>query len=274
MNLVVAFLITATITAIAVGTMLLVRRRAPAGSYFNDGDRAAGVFGVLASGFAILLGFIVFLAFTSYDSARAGAEAESIAIAQQLETAQLFDAATASELTGELACYARYVVGTEWDEMEDGTIGDAPNPWAVAMFRTVQGIDPQTPVHEAAYAKWLDQLSEREVARHDRVHGAAGIIPSPLWIVLLLIAFVIFGYTLIFADSAERAWVQAMLMGSVVAVIVMLLLLLQFLDNPFRRGVGTLKPVAMERTVRFADRVDGIVGHDEPWPCNEVGNAR
>lgn len=274
MNLVVAFLITVTITAVAIAVMLLVRRRAPAGSYFNDGDRAAGVFGVLASGFAILLGFIVFLAFTSYDSARSGAESESIAVAQQLETAQLFDAATADELTGELACYARYVVGTEWPEMEDGSIGDSLNPWGVVLFRTLQGIDPQTPAEQAAYAKWLDQRSDREVARHDRVHGAAGVIPSPLWIVLFLISFVIFGYMLLFADSEERAGVQAVLMGSVVAVIVMLLLLLQFLDNPFNGGVGTLKPTAMERTVRFADRVDGIVGHDNPWPCNADGRAR
>ena len=76
------------------------------------------------------------------------------------------------------------------------------------------------------------------MARHDRVHGAAGVIPLPLWIVLFLISFVIVLYMLFFADSEEPAAVQAMLMGSVVAVIVMLLLLLQFLDNPFSPGVG------------------------------------
>ena len=158
--------------------------------------------------------------------------------------------------------------------MDDGTIGDAPNPWSLVLFRTLQGIDPQTPAEQAAYSKWLDQRSDREVARHDRVHGAAGVIPSPLWIVLFLISFVIFGYMLFFADSEERAVVQAMLMGSVVAVIVMLLLLLQFLDSPFGHGVGTLKPVAMERTVRIADREFEIAGLQEPLPCNPVGQAR
>ena len=47
------------------------------------------MFGVLATGFAVLLGFVVFLAFTSYDSARAGAEDEAPIVAQQIETAQL-----------------------------------------------------------------------------------------------------------------------------------------------------------------------------------------
>jgi hypothetical protein len=65
MNLGVAILIVVAATGIAVVAMLWVRRKAPDGSYFHDGDRAAGVFGVLATGFAVLLGFVVFLAFSA-----------------------------------------------------------------------------------------------------------------------------------------------------------------------------------------------------------------
>jgi hypothetical protein len=74
MNIVWGFLITAGMVAVTVSAMLLVRRRAPEGSYFADGDRASGVFGALATGFSVLLGFIIFLAFTSYDQSRSGAE--------------------------------------------------------------------------------------------------------------------------------------------------------------------------------------------------------
>jgi hypothetical protein len=89
MNIFVAVLVIVAVTAVAVAAMLVVRRNAPDGSYFHDGDRAAGVFGVLATGFAVLLGFVVFLAFTSYDAARSGAEQEAVIVAQQVETAQL-----------------------------------------------------------------------------------------------------------------------------------------------------------------------------------------
>jgi hypothetical protein len=65
--------------AIAIGALLFVRRGAPEGSYFADGDRASGVFGVLATGFAIFAGFVIFLAFTTYDDTRSGAEAEASA---------------------------------------------------------------------------------------------------------------------------------------------------------------------------------------------------
>ena len=44
MNIVFGALIVIVVCAVAVAAMLLVRRRAPEGSYFSDGDRASGVF--------------------------------------------------------------------------------------------------------------------------------------------------------------------------------------------------------------------------------------
>jgi hypothetical protein len=261
-------------TSLAVVVMLLVRRHAPEGSYFNDGDRAAGVFGVLATGFAVLLGFVVFLAFTSYDAARAGAENEARIVAQQVETAQLLPADVVEPLTSDLVCYARSVAGVQWERMQNGTLGDDLNPWSVKLFRTLQGVDPQTPSAQAAYGKWLDERSDREQARSDRIHGAVGVIPLPLWIVLFLTAALIFVFMLFFADSGERAIVQALLMGTVVAVIVSLLLLLQFLDNPFHKGIGGLRPVAMERTLKIVDQeIQGGIG-SLPLPCDQAGNER
>src|SRR4051794_40836605 len=71
MSIVSASVIVVVTTTVAIAAMLVVRRRAPQGSYFEDGDRAAGVFGVLATGFALLSGFVIFLAFESYDTSSA-----------------------------------------------------------------------------------------------------------------------------------------------------------------------------------------------------------
>jgi hypothetical protein len=156
MNLVWALLIIAAATGVAVAAMLRVRRNAPDGSYFNDGDRASGVFGVLATGLAVLLGFVVFLAFTSYDASRVGAETEALTVAQQLETAQFFPPAVVGELTGELVCYARSVARGEWARLEAGTQGEHINPWGVELFRTLKTVQPKTASEQAAYGKWLD----------------------------------------------------------------------------------------------------------------------
>lgn len=271
MNVVWGLLITVAVAGAAVTAMLLVRRRAPEGSYFSDGDRASGVFGVLATGFSVLLGFIVFLSFTSFDQARTGAETEALMVAQQVETAQLLPQPAGATLTGQLVCYGRSVVGDEWGRMRAGTIGDSVNPWGVAMFHTLQTVDPRTVAQQSAYDQWLGQTAEREEARLDRVHGAVGVIPTTIWVVLFFVAGVIFVYMLFFADPAEGPATQAMLMGSVTAVITMLFLLLTSLDNPFHGGVGGLEPTAMEQTLRILDEALGSAGVVVSPPCDAAG---
>jgi hypothetical protein len=270
-NLVWAVLIIVGVAGLAVTAMLLRRRSAPEGGYFADGDRAAGVFGVLATGFAVLLGFVIFLAFTSYDQSRTGAETEALMVVQQVETAQLLPQPAGNELTGELICYGRSVAGAEWEQMRSGTLGDTVNPWGVELFRTLQTVEASGPTQEAALDKWLEQTSAREEARLDRVHGAVGVIPTSLWIVLFFSAAVIFVFMLFFADRGERKVVQGLLMGSVLSVITALLLLLYALDNPFQASVGGLDPVAMERSLTLIDDALVAIGAEVSIPCDPQG---
>ncbi len=273
MNVLIGFAVGAVVTGLSVVAMLWVRRRAPEGSYFTDGDRASGVFGVLATGFSVLLGFIVFLSFTTYDASRSGAEDEAVIVGQQFETAQFFPEALATELSGELVCYGRSVVGEEWDQLEAGTLGDQLNPWGTVLFETMRGVQPASNAEQSAYDRWLDQTNAREVARNDRVHAVSGVIPSPLWIVLLFVSGVIFLYMLFFADSGEGAATQAVLMGSVVSVITTLLLLLVFFNQPFQDDLGGLRPESMERSLVIIAEAADATGIAIAPPCDERGVA-
>lgn len=156
MNLLLGAVVVVAAVVVTVVVMLLVRRRAPEGSWFSDGDRASGVFGVLATGFSVLLGFIIFLAFESYDESRTGAETEATIVVQQVQTAQFLPTEARADLTGELVCYARAVVGSEWPALESGEIGDSFNPWGPALFTTIQTVVPSSDVEQSAYDRWMD----------------------------------------------------------------------------------------------------------------------
>ena len=274
MNLVIGAVVVVVVTAIAVTAMLLVRRRAPEGSYFRDGDRAAGVFGVLATGFSVLLGFIIVIVFQSFDQSVGGAEAEATIVSHQVETAQFMPADAVDDLTGQLVCYARSVVGPEWKALEAGTLGDSINPWSAELYRTIRTVEPQTAAEQSAYDRWMDQTGEREQARLDRVHGAEGLIPAPLWIILFVLFGVIIVFMLFFADPGEGAVTQGMLMGSITAALTMLLLLLVHFNDPHGGGVGQLQPTAMERTLRVIDAELVVAGLDLNPPCHSDGTAR
>jgi hypothetical protein len=271
MSLLWVIVILIVANAVTISAMLLVRRRAPEGSYFTDGDRASGVFGVIAGGFAIFAGFIIFLAFTTYDQSRSGAEAEGLTVIQQFETAQLMPAAQRELMSGQAVCYARSVVHQEWPDMEAGKAGDTINPWSIALFRSLQLVNPKSASEQAAYSKWLDQTSDREAGRRDRLHGAEGIIPTSIWLVLILIAGVVFSFMLFFADPGETVPAQAMLMGSATTVIVLTLAAINALDNPYRGGLGQIKPVAMERSLRILDTARTVLNVRAPLPCDAHG---
>ena len=93
--------------------------------------------------------------------------------------------------------------------MQAGTISDLANPWALAMFRTLKTVEPQSAASRRLTRSGSTSAPTARRARSDRIHGAEGVIPMPLWIVLFLTAAIIFFFMLFFADSAERAVVQA-----------------------------------------------------------------
>jgi hypothetical protein len=266
-------LIVVAADAVAITVMLLIRRRAPEGGYFSDSDRASGVFGVLATSFAIFAGFIVFLAFTSYDQSRSGAEREALTLVQQYETAQFLPVGVRDRLSGEIVCYGRSVVDREWPQLEDGRALGTINSWGLALFKTIKSTVPRTAAQETAYGKWFDQTTDREVGRQDRIHGATGIIPWSLWVVLVLLAVVVIGYMLFYADSGERARAQAMMALSTTTALVVTLLAIYVLSHPYR-GIGRIKPVAMERSLQILDDARAALAHTAPLPCDDFGVAR
>jgi hypothetical protein len=180
MNLLWAILVTSAVAGVAIAALLVVRRRAPEGGYFNDGDRAAGVFGVLATGFSVLLGLVVFLAFLELRPGAQRRGGRGAADRPAVRDRPVDAAVGPRRLGGELVCYGRAVVHREWPLMRTDRQGDGPNPWGVALFRTVGGIAPRTPAEQSAYDKWLDRTADREEARRDRIHGAVGVISGPL----------------------------------------------------------------------------------------------
>jgi hypothetical protein len=272
MNLPMTAAVVVAAVAASVGVFLFVRSHSPEGGFFSDGDRAAGVFGVLATGFSVLLGFVVFLAFTTYDTARSGARSEAIDLIQQFETAQLLPRPAAAALSGELVCYGRAVAGIEWPLLRSGH-KPAFNPWGLQLFRTLETVQPRTAAEQAAYTKWLDQTSEREQARLDRIQAGTGVVPGPLWLILFVAAALVFFYTFLFADSGEAPLPQAVIAGTIAAMIVTSLLVIRFLNSPYTPGTGGLRPTEMVRVLSFIDEGARALGLRFPIPCDAVGRS-
>lgn len=234
----------------AVGVMLGLRAtRAPEGGWFSDSDRAAGVFGVLGTGFAVVLGFVVFLAFESYGGAKEAAENEAVAVIEMFESSRLFDATDRDTVEADLVCYARAVIHDEWDRMEDSERSPSVEDWIRQIQRHSERVRVKDEKAAAAYALLLDQTSERERARSARLLEARHVLPPLLWFMLLMGGGIVIAYMFLFADPREGRPAQVMLVASVTAVVVTSLLLVSFLNAPYGDQGGDIRPVAMEHSL-------------------------
>ena len=65
MNLLAGALLLLGVVSVAIVCLSLLRRRAPAGGFYSDIDRAGAIFGVVGTAFAVLLAFVIFVAFES-----------------------------------------------------------------------------------------------------------------------------------------------------------------------------------------------------------------
>jgi len=256
---------------LAVITLLVIRHFAPHGGHFSDTGRAAGIFSILATSFAVLFAFVVLLAFTAYDKTRSGAETEATTVSQQFETAQLLPPETGTQLSGELVCYGRTVVHQEWPEMVDGK-APSINAWAVPLFLTIKSAGPSVP-NQAAYAQWLTQTTQRQQGRQDRVHGSTGVIPPPLWFVFLVSGGIVLAFVFFFADRGESALIQAVQVGAVTAMLTASVLVIGFLDHPFQPGDGSIRPEAMQESLDRIQIASTSLHLQLPELCDENGQA-
>jgi Protein of unknown function (DUF4239) len=267
-----AILILVLAVATTVTLMLVVRRFvAPAGGFFTDSDRAAGVFGVTGTGFAVLLAFVIFLSFSSYERAREKASIEAVAISQLLRTARLFSPDTRQQLQGLLICYARAVVHDEWDTMRDGRESLLVNDWLARIERTVEGIQLTTDGQRVAYDHWFQQAAERREGRRGRLDQAEPLVPWLVWLALILGGLLIVAYMCFYADPAEPAIVQALMMGAVTTMVVAGMLVVRFLDQPYEEASGSIKPAAMTMTLQRIEADSRVSDTVAARLCDERG---
>jgi hypothetical protein len=61
------------------------------------------------------------------------------------------------------------------------------------------------------------------------------------------------------------------MIGSATAALAVTLLAIHTLANPYRPGLGSVRPVAMQRSLRMVDEARIILRDTAPIPCDSTG---
>jgi Protein of unknown function (DUF4239) len=182
MSILAACLTVAAAGAVMATLMLLMRRRAPAGGFFADSDRAAGVFSFIGTAFAVLMAFMIVLAFESFGNARDSAGLEAVAVGQAFRTARLFPPEGRDDAQGELICYGRAVIHDEWPAMRRGRESPLVLAWIADFERTIDGLQIRGPKQAVAFDHWFEHMAERREGRRGRLAEASPLVPPLVWL--------------------------------------------------------------------------------------------
>jgi hypothetical protein len=237
-----AIAICAGAAATAVALLLVLRWLAPRDGFWGDREpnHSAAAAGVLGSGFAILVAFVLSLAFTGFQAAAHGAEQEAQATQALYRDAAPLPAAARAALRASATCYARAVAFTDW-----GTDREVAQRWPASLALVERRADPG----DAAQVRALDRLDSDD---RDRASGylvreehAARSVPSILWLAMIGGGVLLIGYLCAFARPTTRLALQVYLVASVATVGALNLCVISFLDAPFAGASPAVRPTAM-----------------------------
>ena len=79
-------------------------------------------------------------------------------------------------------------------------------------------------------------------------------------------------FAFLFADPAEGVLPQSVIAATLVAMLVTSLLVIRFLDHPYSKGAGGLKPTDMTRVLGQINQAGRVLGVHMPIPCDAAGH--
>jgi hypothetical protein len=238
--------------------LALVRRMVPASRLAQHTDVAGYVYAVIGVIYAVILAFVVIAAWEEYRDARTAVASEASAVLNLARSANGWPAGDRADVESALIAYARQVVDVEWPAMARGDFGPATDTVTVnQLWQALNEADQAAAAKSASYEIALAQLDDLGEARRNRLLLGQEGLPLSMAVILIIGAVVTIGFAYLFAVDDGR--LHGLMITSL-AVLIALLLLLQFqLGMPFQ-GVSAIEPTAMELVLMEIDSATGIPG--------------
>jgi hypothetical protein len=255
---------------VLVGLALLVLARRRSSPWLRHPDHASGILQAAGGIFAVVMAFVILIAFEGFVSVRTSAEDEAAATLTVFETGDFLPAEAGRTLQGNVVCYARGVIALDWPAMERGERSPQVDASAAAIEQSLRGVQTKGDAQKSALDEIFTEYNALQKGRAER-HGGDGEVPAPVWIVLVLNAAALFGFVLLFSDARERLLAQAVMVGAITTIIVGSFLMIWFLSHPYEGEMGSLKPTAMQGVLDEMQSGPTSTHRQLTIPCDSEG---
>jgi hypothetical protein len=224
----------------AVVAHALFRRLVPHRALAQHNDVTGFVLAIVGVIYAVLLAFVVIIAWESFNTANGVAQAEVSAAADLDHLTQAYTDKPARQLRQEIARYADLMRNEEWPAMQTG--GESPKAAASASLigdLAVQMIEGDSRQHTAVDDSVMGLVRAFADARRTRLDQNSEGLPNSLWIGLIIGAIMTVGFTYLFGVEDQR--LQLVVTGLLAGLIGLMFAMIIALDYPYR-GITSISP--------------------------------
>jgi len=226
-------------TALAMAGPLLVRRRVSLEKLRTNNEVAGFKFATIGVLYAVLLAFVVIIAWERFHDAEKALAAEAGSAASLYGLSSALGEVPAAELRARVSAYLESILHDEWPAMAYGR-------WSPATTRALHGVyavvvsyrpvDFHDSNLQQELFRELDRLTE---ARRERLVTSEGSVPGAIWFVLLFGAALTIGFTFFF--GTQNVLTQSLMTGVLAALIFSAVLVVIAIDRPFTGAVVVSK---------------------------------
>lgn len=251
------WLLCVSIVAVCVGIslagVLLVRRSVELSDLEAHHDVAGFILAVVGVVYAVLLAFVVIIAWQQFEDARDDVDREATLVVSLYRDAGLLTN-IGPDVRPSIRRYTHLVVDREWEMMARVHREDLATDQALhEVWLAFRALEPRSKSDEAFYDAAIGNLHEASELRRQRIDTSGRQLPTSLWGVLIVGGIISIGFTYFFGVRSLAA--QVLMVSALAALIGLVLALIISLDLPFTGDVG-VGPDAMRGALEEFTRIN------------------
>jgi len=232
-NPIISFMLISIVSVVFVILgIVIIRKLLHFENIKEDHDMASAIFNAFGIIYAVIVAFVVFSSWSSYDTTRKNVEIEANKIAALFLDAGAFDDPLKKNIRVAVTNYTKTIVEEEWPLMATGVRGPANSRDAHrAIWDAYMNVDIKTIKNPYMYQESLSQLNSMTEYRRLRRFSSMSSTPLALWLVLIVGGIISVTYTLLFGSKHIKT--HCLMTSAYTIINSMALYLIYFLDHPF-----------------------------------------
>ena len=241
-NVAIVFLLSASVPLLSVW---LIRRIWPYPTFKENNELIGFTYAVYGLIYGVLLAFTIIIGWEGFQSTEQLVMDEATVLSELWRDSEPFPPAMRADIHNDLTAYTQSVIDDEWPTMaEQGMASPKTQAIYEHLWTLSYEIKPENEIQRAYLGEFLGRMHELSGDRRLRIMHSTEEVPSVLLLVLLIGGVPTVAYTLLFSN--KHAWVQMVIMGNIMLIVLLGLLVTLSLQHPFSGGVS-IEPEAFRQ---------------------------